>query len=203
MRRVSFSLWLTKGYRLTPSLDNMLHRLNVYFQPQKKNQSLENVLDDTPIESFLRNISDQVEAMENNLYTTLVDLPGHNRTEAIEKARYFGRIMAQEAINNGSISEAESTDGPTALSLARSLIGGGEWLQKYFLIRRVTYYELSYECLYCPHQRLKTASKQCQDWACQLEQSMYRGFFETTWPRAAYERVAKPYHCVDFVSNQR
>lgn len=162
------------------------------------------VLDDTPVDSFLTVLSQELDAYEQNLFDLITRSSTHPDwlPELEQVSMLWGRELAQEVII--AMNEAKAPSG--ALPVGRSVRGffeifssvlqGGDFAWKPLLLRRCTDAELEYEHRQCPHRK-PIASQMGADCACRLEGLMYAGFAQAFNERVCVQRHQKNNYCVD------
>jgi hypothetical protein len=157
-----------------------------------------NALDDTPIDSFLSDLDEQLDHYAENFFALLPlhakgsDLTG-NWIELLEETSILcGRELAQEVrlTQKNLVLPRHTVRG--LFEVFQSVLQGGDFQWKAMLMRRCTDRELEYELRDCPHRRHANA-----DLECRLESMVYRGFVSALVPVARFERHSLPTYCLD------
>ncbi|MBI3556752.1 MAG: hypothetical protein HY074_10855 [Deltaproteobacteria bacterium] len=166
------------------------------------------VVDDTPIDSFLTTLSEELDAYEHNLFELMHKAATEQSWFASleEVSQLWGRELAHES----RIALAKA-DAPTDLMpepASRSLRGltlmfysvlqGGDFAWKPLLFRRRTDREIQYELRACPHRK-PGGSLEGANLACRLEAMIYRGFAQAFFSDVEFERRSPNAgaYCVD------
>ena len=153
---------------------------------------LQNVLDDTPVDSFLTTLGEDFTSYEIEFFKLMDQTSSYPDLEDISKA--WGQELAQECLLHlpflNKIKTRKSILG--LLEVLQTYLMGGEFSWKPFLLRRYTDTQLEYELRNCPHEH--GSSK-----ACQLESKVYEGFVRTLLPQSEYQRLRNESYCLDRV----
>ncbi len=164
------------------------------------------VVDDTPVNSFLTTLAEELDAYEHNLF----DLMGKQGCDSDQLAALedvstlWGRELAQEA--RIALARADAPQDLMPLPGSRSLRGltmlyhsllqGGDFAWKPMLFRRRTDHEVQYELRACPHRK-PVASQESADLACRLESMVFKGFAQAFFSDVQFERRSPGSYCVD------
>ncbi len=203
MRRLAFCTLISKTKQLPPALLIVLSRLNKRYTATKTTFGRDSIdlelhIDDTPVDGFLRGVSDEIDALEKNIFGFVLNDPSQSQAQDQKYlAGFYGRLIAQDVLASNVTKFSETVESHNVFSLLSTVLGGGEWLEKLFLLRRLTESGFSYELQQCPHVKLKDASPTLQNAACQIQAEQYNGFFESIWPRSTFIRERRQGYCVD------
>lgn len=163
---------------------------------------LQSFLDDTPIESFLANLSEQLDLYEAKLLETMQALAiRHGWAEDLDRvSMLWGRELVQESLsapNHGALVRSQrSVRG--VFEAIHNVVEGGNFVWKPFLLRRYTNSELQYELRICPHRKPAfKAHGAVADLACRLESMVFRGFSEALLASVSYGRQVREGYCMD------
>lgn len=189
--------WPEQKKDLDTRFHKLLHRLsNELHLGIQKTLPLTQILDDTPIESFLTNLAEDLQSYEEQFFELLLK----NRTEKelieilAETSTLWGREVAQECLLSLRVSpflrNKNSVQG--LFEAFHSILQGGEFTWKPLLVRRYTEKQLQYELRKCPHTRANQhISEDAYDLACRLDSLVYQGFTEALNPKVYYQRTFK------------
>lgn len=167
---------------------------------------LTSILDDTPIDSFLSRLYEDLCSFESHLFTLLAKYHSSRRqddnhllkTWVREICALWGREIAGEmSITSLQYAPHSQTKQRTLQGIFEKLyqvLEGGDLRWKPLLSRRLTDNEVQYEPRYCPHTRSLDTS--AQDLACELESVVYGEFVRFFAPNAIYSRKRSTY-CFD------
>lgn len=163
------------------------------------------VTDDTPIDSFLINLADDLDSYQQNL----LELMSRSSTrqgwpEELERvSMLWGRQLAQECLmtplHGALVRSQKSVRG--IFEAIHNILQGGDFVWKPFLVRRYTDDELQYELRHCPHRRLLAHAArhgtETTDLACRLEALVVRGFAEALISNVGFSRQPRESYCLD------
>lgn len=189
---------LDRAHRRTLSILGLEEHLGIQYP-----LSLQLVLDDTPIESFLTTLAENLDSYETQLLSLMEELTVHPLwAEALDQtSMLWGREIAQECLMSPLMTPWTSPNDavmPNLFELFHSVLQGGDFLWKPLLLRRSTRDELQYELRHCPHQKHKGGGANL---ACRFEAKVYQGFIQALLPTVHYERrlhkAQKSSYCVD------
>ena len=166
------------------------------------------VIDDTPIESFLINIADDLDSYQQNLLALMSRLAAPSGRqgwlEELERvSMLWGRNLAQECLmtpmHGPLVRSQNSVRG--IFEAIHNILQGGDFLWKPFLVRRYTDKELQYELRHCPHRRPAADDTrhgtETNDLACRLEALVIRGFAEALISNVSFGRQPRESYCLD------
>lgn len=163
---------------------------------------LQSFLDDTPIESFLANLGQQLDAYQAKLFERMQGLAVRQGwAEDLDRvSMLWGRELAQECLsapNHGSLVRSQrSVRG--VFEAIHNVVEGGNFVWKPFLLRRYTDFELQYELRICPHRKPGfKALVGVADLACRLDSMVFRGFAEALLANVNYGRQVRENYCLD------
>lgn len=162
---------------------------------------LERLTDDTPVDSFLSLLWQELLDTELELHE-LSETKDHRsetiRARALESAGLWGRLMAQETLLSKRYELGSPRVGTNELHWAlQSICFGGEVWGKPMLLRRKTFSELEFEPRTCAHARAPTHPQRV--WSCQLQAATLQGFAETISPFSSARRVRREDYCLDII----
>lgn len=160
------------------------------------------VLDDTPIESFLNTLAEEIANFEIKLIQLFSQhsLNSDWISELEQTSMLWGRELAHEWLITMSKSNAHPRSlqyGPTIRGLFQifvNVLEGGDFNWTPLLLRRSTDKELTYEMRQCPHTR---GSGPATDTACRLESNVYKGFAQALIENVEFERKWRGSYCLD------
>lgn len=158
------------------------------------------VIDDTPIDSFLMNLSDDLSAYEQHLFAGMHEQAWNPAwiEELSHVSMLWGRELAQECLMARRAGGAgRSLSCANIFELFTAILQGGDFSWKPLLLRRSTADELQYELRRCPH---RTPGNQSAAYACRLDAMVHRGFVQALVPNVHFERLSKGTYCVDELS---
>jgi hypothetical protein len=158
-------------------------------------------LDDTPIDSFLANLSEDLDAYEQKLFALMEEAALNPAWigAATEVSMLWGREIAQECLMSRKFGGPEGDALNGVYELLLSVIEGGEFHWRPLLLRRTTRVSLQYELRRCPHRRFASEGASAAT-ACRLEAMVFHGFAQAWLPDLLYERLFRGTHCLDELS---
>ena len=164
------------------------------------------VVDDTPIDSFLTTLGEELDAYEHNLFELMrvQDIAQESLNALEDVSTLWGRELAQESLIALVKAEAPANLLPMPGSrslrvltqMFQSVLQGGDFTWHPLLFRRRTDREIQYELRACPHCK-PVASKESADLACRLESMVYKGFAQAFFSDVHFERRSPGAYCVD------
>ncbi|MGE4234211.1 MAG: hypothetical protein AB7F43_12855 [Bacteriovoracia bacterium] len=159
---------------------------------------LELVLDDTPTDYFLSHLHDNFSQYEEEFFELLLFFLKQEKVkqawigEGHRISRNWGRQLAQESILSPLYQFNESPQ--AVFYMLQTILYGGEFSWKPFLLRRVTNNTLQYELRMCPHRRF--SNQEAANLSCLLESSIFKGFTRALLPGINYTRETTNF-CLD------
>lgn len=163
--------------------------------------SLLTILDDTPIDSFLINLHNQLLEYEKKIFQTLANLPPAIQATILKRAQFFGRKQGQllQESNTHRFYRIETKlQASNGLFQALTLYRNGGQLNHYrYLSRRVTNAHIEFEANSCPHRRLQSTSSAAANFACLVDAQLTQGFIEAVSDQYLYSRIVHSSTCVD------
>lgn len=173
---------------------------------------LRKVIDDTPVDSFLTRLTEELEAYEHELFELILrfgsKLDWRSRLE--EVSMLWGRELAHETRIAMSALDAPELALPRADSRSlkgisvvfQNILQGGDFSWRPLLFRRRTDFEVQYELRGCPHRKGlglpgTRGPKEGADLACKLEAKIFEGFTLAFFQDARYERRSREDYCMD------
>jgi hypothetical protein len=199
--------WHEGRERLDSSYARTLTRLSPGNELGLQQQlELDRIVDDTPIDSFLATLSDELDAYESNFFDLMKrhGAAAGWELELEETSMLWGRELAQESrmaiARAGARPEAQPGPGRNSLKRVGSLLASV--FAQPLLFRRRTDREVSYELRACPHRR-PSVSAESTDLACRLDSLVRRGFAQALYDDVRFRRITRPDHCTDELSLER
>ncbi|HRK03088.1 MAG TPA: hypothetical protein PLH57_10530, partial [Oligoflexia bacterium] len=176
----------------------------------RKPYPLTELLDDTPVESFLARFYDELCAFEAHLFDLLH--AHHQRVgeteaqirieECINICALWGREIAGEKL---LIPNDERYDSYSVFEGLYQFLEGGDLQWKPLLPRRLTENEVHYELRFCPHARGHSVSSnaEAKTLACRFESVVFEHFAKFLAHNATFSRTRGLDHCTDriFLNN--
>ena len=166
--------------------------------------ALKDVLDDTPIDSFLIGLGHELIEYETELFTLVLqhsmqaNLDLKWRKQLGKTSMLWGRELAQECLLSesmgvGALVQSASLKG--LFELFQSVLQGGEFSWKSLLLRRYTDDTLDYELRECAHRRTTDhlSTDAVSKLACELEAKIFEGFSQALRPNVNFKRIHEEY----------
>lgn len=155
---------------------------------------LEQILDDTPADSFLTNKVAQLTRLEEKVFS---NLSSHHQAEKL--CIDWGRRTFQESLLSKRFCTELNVNSLRGIyEMIQIILLGGHFFGTPLLLRRYTDSELQYECQQCPHERFGHEYQgRVSDLACKLEGKVVEGFVRAAWIDVKYSRKRFQTYCLD------
>jgi hypothetical protein len=163
---------------------------------------MKHILDDTPIESFLTNLYETLQAYEHFFFKEVASNSAHPewKTALEETSMLWGRSLAQEQMKDERMGLSNITSTQQVLLSFQRVLFGGDFLWKPILVRRLAPKELQYELRSCPHRHpVVGRSKDLADLACGLEACVFKGFSQSLLQNLRFKRENRKDYCLDVI----
>lgn len=163
---------------------------------------LQKALDDTPVDSFLASLSDDLDEYQARLLTLMQTMAARQgwADDLDRVSLLWGRELANECL--AAPTQGDLVQGPHSIrgvfEAVQNVVEGGHFFWKPFLLRRYTDTEVQYELRHCPHRRAAfEAHPKAADLACRFDSMVFRGFAEALLSNVNYGRLVCEAYCLD------
>ncbi len=177
--------------------------LKTYFPFQSLGLSkpyvLDNILDDTPVDSFLIQLDSELEKLEEIFFKHIPASHPEIKTiaSALESQSVsFGRVLAQEYLIS-LYKQTRQTQIPSneLYNAIAQIMEGGTVFNFPLVLRSIHHKTIEYEHKSCPHRMY--ADKKAAVFACHMKSAFYKGFINALTNIQSFKRQNFSDYCLD------